>query len=191
MTPENLFVQRLGPGLDHGGPVRLRPLLPDDLGERYAAWFRDEQVTRYLEARGISAVDALRHLMDGFLSEAWFMYAIEQPQPQPRHVGNLKIGPINRRHATAEISIVIGERDCWGRGAATEAVRLGTELAFGRFGLRKLYAGMVEGNEGSVRAFVKAGWRIEAQLPGAFIHDGVVKGKTVVSIDNPDFVLGG
>ena len=24
MSPENLFVQRLGPGLDRGGPVRLR-----------------------------------------------------------------------------------------------------------------------------------------------------------------------
>lgn len=190
MSEDHLFVRRLGPGLDGDGPIRLRPLLPDDLGERYEAWFRDEQVTRFLEARNISAFDALRHLMDGFQSEAWYMYAIEQKAPQPRHVGNLKIGPINRRHATAEISIVIGERDCWGRGVATEAVRLGTELAFGRWGLRKLYAGMVEGNEGSVRAFEKAGWHVEARLPGAFLHEGAVKGKVVVTIDNPGFHVG-
>ena len=39
--------------------VFLRPLTPEDIGETYLGWFRDPQVTRFLEAREISKMTAV------------------------------------------------------------------------------------------------------------------------------------
>jgi ribosomal-protein-alanine N-acetyltransferase len=177
----NVFQVKLGNGLDDGRAVFLRPLLPDDIGDRYVAWFRDERVTRFLEARNLSTSDALAHLVEGFVKETWYMFAIVE-QPAKRHIGNVKIGPINRRHQTADVAIFIGEPECWGRGYATIAVSLATRIAFEQLGLRKLNAGMVEGNDGSIRAFERAGWRIEARLPAQLLHEGLAKDRVVVGI---------
>src|SRR5262249_29630992 len=45
--------------------IQLRLLEEDDITERYVAWFRDPEVTRYLDARDISREDALAHLRQG------------------------------------------------------------------------------------------------------------------------------
>jgi RimJ/RimL family protein N-acetyltransferase len=77
-------------------------------------------------------------------------------------VGNIKVGPVNARHAFADMSYFIGERQCWGRGYATEAIRLATDFGFARLGLHRLQAGLYAGNVGSGRALEKAGYRREA-----------------------------
>ena len=76
-----------------------------------------------------------------------------------RHVGNVKIGSIHPTHKFADLGIIIGDRSFWGQGLATEAIKLCVGVAFGQLKLHKLFAGMVEGNEGSHRAFLKAGFR--------------------------------
>lgn len=178
------FRAELGSGLDDGRGVYLRPLLPGDIDERYVGWFHDERVTQFLDARNLSTVDALAHLIEGFVQGTWYMFAIIE-RVGGWHIGNVKIGPINRRHQTADISIFIGEHECWGKGYATVAVSLAARIAFEQLGLRKLCAGMVDGNDHSVRAFVRAGWRIEARLPAQLLHKGLAKDRVVVGILNP------
>src|SRR5262249_1910815 len=80
------------------------------------------------------------------------------------HVGNLKIGPIVTAHRMADISYFIGERDRWGRGYASESIRLATSFAFRKLGLRRLQAGLYESNRSSQRALEKAGYTYEARF---------------------------
>jgi [ribosomal protein S5]-alanine N-acetyltransferase len=178
------FQTELGAGIDLGGAVYLRPLLPQDIDERYVAWFRDERVTHYLEAKNISIRDALKHLVDGFVNDSWYMYAIVE-RVGNAHIGNIKIGPINRSHEYADIAIFIGDVHCWGKGYASLAVSLATTLAFDHFKLRKLRAGVIGGNDGSVRAFEKAGWKVEAELPNELRHDGALKSRVLLGVLNP------
>ncbi|MCR9242065.1 MAG: GNAT family N-acetyltransferase [Rhodobiaceae bacterium] len=181
----NAFVDKLGSGLDRGDLVYLRPLIPSDINERYISWFADARVTQFLEARGISEVDALAHLLEGFTDDTWYMYAIIE-RKSDLHIGNMKIGPINKNHQTAEVSIFIGEVDSWGKGLATIAVSLATEISFDSFGLRKLRAGVIEGNQGSIRAFQKAGWEVEATFQKEVLHNGEEKDRIVLGIINPN-----
>ena len=177
------FYGKLGAGIDLGDAVFLRPLLPQDINENYVGWFRDERVTHFLEAKNISNSQALMHLVDGFVRDAWYMYAIID-RIRGLHIGNIKIGPINRKHQTADISIFIGDVESWGKGFATLAVSLGTRIAFEQLGLRKLHAGVIGGNNGSTRAFEKAGWRLEAELPSDLLHEGKAKSRILLGILN-------
>jgi RimJ/RimL family protein N-acetyltransferase len=97
------------------------------------------------------------------------------------------LGPIHRRHLTADLVTVIGDREYWGRGLATEAIRLGIRIAFDEFGLRKLSGGVYEGNVGSLKAYTRAGWVIEGRLVGHALEDGKARDEILISCFNPKF----
>ena len=91
-----------------------------------------------------------------------------------RHLGNLRIGAIDRHHQTATVALVIGEKAAWGRGYGTEAIRLATRYAIDALGLRKLNARCYATNVGSIRAFERAGWVHEGRQASQFISEGAV-----------------
>ena len=85
-----------------------------------------------------------------------------------RHIGNLRIGAIDRHHHTATIALVIGDKSAWGHGLGSEAIALATAHAFSALGLRKLNARCYATNLGSIRAFEKAGWKHEGRQGSQF-----------------------
>jgi [ribosomal protein S5]-alanine N-acetyltransferase len=87
-----------------------------------------------------------------------YLFAIEA---ESEHIGNLKIGPIEPYHHRADLSYFIGERASWGRGIATAAIRIASDIAFGVLGLYRLQAGVYASNLSSVRVLEKAGFRRE------------------------------
>lgn len=82
---------------------------------------------------------------------------------------------------TAEIGFWLGEA-YWGRGIATQAVRALTGLAFSRFDLVRVQAGVLEWNPASMRALEKAGYVREARLRRAAVKDGHVLDLILYSI---------
>lgn len=157
-----------------GDQVLLTPVGEEHVTDRYLRWMADPQVTRYLESRfaastlgGLSAyVQSMRASPDNY-----FFAIVERDTGE--HWGNVKVGPVNRHHGNASIGIIIGEPSAWGRGVATETLRLLSHWAFATLGLAKLTAGSYASNVGSVRAFEKAGWSIEGrQLSQVELDDG-------------------
>ncbi|MBY0431841.1 MAG: GNAT family N-acetyltransferase [Rhodospirillales bacterium] len=104
-----------------------------------------------------------------------------------RHVGNIKLGPINRHHRRGDIGLLIGERDQWGRGLAAEAIAAMTAYAFAELGLNKVVAGCYAANEGSRRAFLKAGFAEVARRPRPrhWLSDGVWQDDVVLECFAP------
>ena len=170
--------------------IVLRALLEADFTERYLGWFRDPEVTRFLDARDITHADALDHLEAGKAGNRWFLYAICLGE-DARHIGNLKIGPIHWRHRVSDLVTVIGDRDAWGKGYAKEAIRAGIRIAFEELNLRKLSASIDSLNVRSIRAYQAAGFEMEAALPCQFlsISDGkaVLSDKIFVAAFNSEF----
>jgi len=148
--------------------VFLRPMADGDFTESYIAWFRDPLVTRFLAARNISIQDSIDHWHRGQQDNAWFMYAICAAE-DGRHIGNLKLGPINWAHMISDMSTVIGDRSTWGQGRAREAIRLGIRIAFNELNIRKLSASIDGDNIGSIKAYTGAGFHVEASLKDQFM----------------------
>ncbi len=145
-----------------GTHLGLRSLLPEDVGQSYVRWLSDSETVMYTEARHEAhTIEALRTYVEscGRKDNEHLMGIFEKVDG--RHVGNIKLGPVHPRHRYASIGLIIGEKDCWGRGYATEAISLVVRFAFERLKLRKLTAGVIQGNEASLRAFQRNSFVIE------------------------------
>ncbi|WP_194953337.1 GNAT family N-acetyltransferase [Sphingopyxis solisilvae] len=153
--------------------VRLAVLTPDDVGDAYVGWLNDPEVNRYLESRFAvhdrAAVAA--YVKSMFASPVSLFLAIHS-KALGRHVGNIKIGPIDRHHGLGEIGLMIGARDAWGRGIATHAIAAVAQIGFRDLGLRKLTAGCYADNRGSRIAFERAGFTVEGIRRAHFVSDG-------------------
>jgi RimJ/RimL family protein N-acetyltransferase len=68
--------------------------------------------------------------------------------------------------------ITIGERDAWGRGLGTEATEMMLEHAFERLGLHRVGLSVFSYNLRAIRAYEKAGFRIEGRQREAILRDG-------------------
>jgi RimJ/RimL family protein N-acetyltransferase len=88
------------------------------------------------------------------------------------HVGNIKLGNINWTHSYGDIGLIIGQKDYFGLGIATESISLVTEFAFRHLGLHKVWCGIYKPNIGSIKAFQKAGFEIYAEEPCKCLFEG-------------------
>lgn len=140
----------------------LRSLLPEDVDGPYAGWMADDDLLRHTEARFAPRdCDSLREFVAAMDRHPDVLFLAIVLRRGERHIGNIKLGPISRPHRRGDIGLIIGERDCWGRGYATEAIAALAAHALGPLGLAKVTAGCYADNLGSARAFLKAGFSRE------------------------------
>lgn len=151
----------------------LRNLKLSDVGDRYLAWLRDSAINRYLESRFEEHTEASIGSFIECVNESpdSVLFGIFLAD-SGHHIGNIKLGPINRRHRRAEIGLMLGERTEWGMGYASEAIRAVSDFGLDQLGLHKIAAGCYEENVGSLKAFIKAGYSQEARLPDYWEVDG-------------------
>ena len=153
--------------------VELFLLTPDRVSAAYVGWLNDPEVNRFLESR-FAPQDHQRCIQFAewaLKSSDNILFGIRSCELN-RHVGNIKLGPILRPHGLAEIGIMIGDQAAWGKGVGRSAIQCVSNIAAHDLGLRKLTAGCYAANAGSVKAFTKAGFNVEAVRRGHFILDG-------------------
>ena len=156
-----------------GERIYLREVRPSDVNENYYRWMNDPDVTQYLESRFYpNSIEGLRDYVNRMLNDRDNVFLAIVLKDNDRHIGNIKLGPINWTHRFADVGLLIGEKDCWGQGCATEAIRLVTTYAFKVLNLHKLTAGCYEPNQGSLKAFLKAGYVQEGLRKAHFFCGG-------------------
>jgi len=146
-----------------GERLYLRVIRSSDVNDAYYPWMNDPETTQYLESRFFpnskeSLLEYVKSFQSGNQDSLFLAIVLKEKH---RHIGNIKLGPINRSHRFAGVGILIGEKDCWGKGYASEAIALLAEYAFRTLTLHKLIAGCYEPNQGALKAFKKAGFQIE------------------------------
>lgn len=152
----------------HGESVYLRLVELADCGDRYRGWLADAEVNWFLETRWSEQTgEAIREFVTRMRSsDSDYLFAIVQIAGD-RHVGNIKLGPVNPVHRHADLSYFIGERDVWGQGIATEAIRIATRFGFERLKLHRIQAVVDAANVRSAKALERAG----------FMREGVAREK--------------
>lgn len=146
----------------NGRHIYLREVCFSDINKDYCNWMNDPHVNQYLESRYQRwTVKKLRAYLKGIkANKDNFFFAILLKDCD-KHIGNIKLGPVNRNHKYGEIGIIIGDKDSWGKGFATEAIKLVKDYAFNKLRIHKLIAGIYSKNIGSIMAFRKSGFYIE------------------------------
>ncbi len=163
---ENLCIQ--------GERVYMRTLNIDDCSQEYVDWINDSQINRYLETRwSTQDMETVKSYVATMLeSPDNLLFGIFLKEDD-RHIGNIKVGPINRLHSFCEVSYFIGYRNAWGRGFGSEAVGLITSYVLDELKLNKILAGVYRSNIGSICVLEKNGYRLEACFTNKLRLDSV------------------
>ncbi|MFC1568329.1 GNAT family N-acetyltransferase [Candidatus Margulisiibacteriota bacterium] len=148
-----------------GDSIYLREVRLSDVNENYHRWLNDPEVNKYLETRfAPQTIDSIKEYVEKMSQKADEIFLAICDKATDKHIGNIKLGPINPHHKYADISLVIGDKDFWGKGIATEAIKLISDYAFVQLGLHKVSAGCYSDNIGSAKAFHKVGFTEEGRL---------------------------
>ena len=148
--------------------------LKKDISNKYQNWMNDFEVHKYTEQKYIkhSLADIRNFVREKNKSKNEFLYGIFLKKNNLNiHIGNIKLGPINFIHKYAEISYFIGEKELWGKGYATLAIKEIIKIAKKK-GIKKLKAGLYEMNIGSKKVLMKNGFKIEGKFKSEIIYKG-------------------
>ncbi len=171
-----------------GKQIYLREVRISDVNENYCSWLNDPEVNRYLETRyiprSLQNIKEFVEKMDENPDEIFLAICLKE---NDMHIGNIKLGPINWIHRFADISLLIGEKQCWGRGLATEAIKILSGFAFDVLNLNKLRSGCYAGNAGSAKAFLKAGFILEGTLKKQWMVNGTYQDELIFGLSVPDW----
>lgn len=155
------------------GPLR-RDLVP-----LYLKWVNDFEVTRMMKI-GF-------HPVTLEAEESWYERIVKDERSANftiyeratmRPIGNTGLTGIDHASRTANFGILIGEKDCWGKGHGTETTTLMLDYGFNGLGLHNILLTVLGVNERAIRAYTRAGFRLmgrrrEARRLGGVAHDEV------------------
>lgn len=155
-----------------GKSIQLREMRIHDVPIWYS-WFNDLEITQFMNKgqfpnTEMSQEDFYRKLTQ---SKTDVQFAIVDLQSEEL-IGIVGIHEISPIHRTGKISILVGNKKFWGRGAASEAIGMVVRHGFLKLNLNKLYAGVWDGNTGCVRAFEHNGFVREGRLSQQFFCQG-------------------
>tara|TARA_S200000501_G_C20766456_1_gene718536 strand:- start:559 stop:1089 length:531 start_codon:yes stop_codon:yes gene_type:complete len=146
--------------------IDLKILTESEVSKRYHYWMNDKNVLKYTAQFGSkhSIKDIINFVREKRKSKNEFLYGIfisNQNNSFKEHIGNIKLGPINFRNLSADVSYLIGEKKYWGKGYATLAVNKIVKIAKKKFKLRKLQAGHQKNNLGSSKVLLRNKFKLE------------------------------
>jgi len=151
----------------------MRGLELEDLKGSYTGWFNDADVCRH-NSHGIfpkSKSDFEAYVRSTHGSRDRIVWAIVDKKTL-KHIGNICLQSIDWVNRSAEFAILMGEKDYWGKGYASEAARLLLNHGFNRLNLNRVYCGTSAFNVGMQRLALKLGMKLEGRRRDALYFRG-------------------
>ena len=150
-----------------GELVLLRPRVDEDLA-LFARWHGNPDVRHWLHMSEMPEqtleIERQRwHIARNDPTRLSFV--IETLDGVP--IGNIMLIGVDVAHRRAELGIAIGDKEHWGRGYGTDAIRVILRFAFEVLNLRRVELITDIDNERGIRAYEKCG----------FVREGVLRAK--------------
>ena len=166
--------------------LTLREIEISDVNEKYVLWINNPAVNRFLESRfTLASIDTLTEYVNKQIHDPNTIFFAIIENKHSEHIGNIKLGPINRMHQRGEIGIIIGEQKYWGKGYGTAAIDLLKHFAFTSLKLHKLTSGCYSLNEASIKSFKNCGFEVEGIRKSHYLYSGKYVDHVLLGCINP------
>ncbi len=162
--------------LFRGELVRLTTEEPELLGKTISHWDRNSEFRRLLD-------DAPPCLWSAKKIQSWFEKDSEEKDEtvfqflirtlqDERLIGFVGLWDVEWNHGDAEVGIGIGDRESWGKGYGTDAMRVILRYGFTELNLKRITLGVFDYNTRAIRSYEKAGFIHEGRMRKAVYRDG-------------------
>ena len=135
----------------------LKPLNKTFLSNDYVDWMNDPNVIKYLSSGGDYTLQKLSEFLEGVEENPKYFWAITLKESN-RHIGNIKIDPINYKKHYGVYGIMIGDKDYWGMGIAREASLLVIDFCFNKLNLKSISLVFNKANVTALKLYEKIGF---------------------------------
>lgn len=144
-----------------GDIVSLRPFLESDISNIIVSWLNDKEVVKYSNQRFLNHThETCLNYLKSFSNTQNIYWAIEDKKTKELY-GSIT-AYIQDNHGTADIGLMVGNRNAWGRGIGFEAWMLMMDFLFKQRNIRKVTGGALRDNFGMIRIMEKATMTHEA-----------------------------
>lgn len=157
-----------------GEKVYLTALEPEKVAELFNRWAGDTEYWRLANSEPVIqfSVAGIKTWLEEHLYDKDNFFFIIQTQKENRSIGDVGLYGIDWIHRNAYLGISIGEREEWGKGYGTDAVKVILELAFSELNLHRVSLTVFGYNQRAIRSYEKAGFRMEGRQRGFLKREG-------------------
>ena len=144
-----------------GKQIKLQLCTLENVTTDYVDWMNVGRVNQYIESRFVEqTMDTVRDYVEQNLESDNCLLLAMIDKETGKHIGNfhLTFNHINKR---CFIAYIIGDTNYWGRGIATEAIKIATKWTFENYDVARLDGGLYAKNIGSEKAVLRAGFKRE------------------------------
>ena len=161
--------------LFRGELVRLVVEDPQKIAEIYSRWLRDSEYWRLMasEAAYTASIRAVKTWIEkDFEKDPPASMFLIRTLEDDRLIGDVGLDPVRDGHGDTFLGIGIGEREYWGKGYGSDAMRVILRYAFTEQNLHRVSLNVFEYNPRAIRSYEKVGFKHEGRSRGVLHRAG-------------------
>jgi len=151
--------------------LELRLFTEEDITERYVAWLSDPEVVKYSNQR--FKVQSMASCLDYFktFEGSNSMFVAITVKDTGQMIGTMSVHS-NALHETADVGIMLGDRNFWGKGLGKTAWDILVKLLIDKGCVRKVTGGTLSCNHGMVKIMKGTGMQEDGMRRAQELVDG-------------------
>lgn len=156
-----------------GKLVTLKATDPERDHAHFNAWFKDSQFARLLDSDPITLwpKKMTKEWMEKHLDE-FIGFTIFKKDDDEHPIGLIDLNGVKWVSGDCWVGIGIGNRDDWGKGYGTDAMRVILRYAFCQLNLHRVSLSVFDYNPRAIRSYEKAGFVREGIEPEFLEREG-------------------
>jgi len=169
-----------------GDQICLRPPEGDDL-PLICTWANDPEIrglTGEVLPTSMKRAAEFLEKIHTKKERAWFSVVLKDKN---RLIGEAGLLRMFYPWRTTDLTLIIGEKDCWGKGYGTEAINLLLDYAFGYLNFHRVSVGVVGFNERALQFYQKVGFKKEGVQRDGYYYNHEYHDFVMMSILEDEF----
>ncbi len=169
-----------------GKRVYLRPFCINDL-PYIQKWSNDDELRKLTGAIAPMSNAETKKWYEDLLTDKdrmWFAIVLKKGD---RVIGEAGLLRMFRPWRNTDMTIIIGEKDAWGKGYGTETGRLLLDYAFKQLGFHRISVGVVGFNQRALRFWESLGFKKEGIERDEYYYDNEYSDGIMMSILEDEF----